>query len=407
MEPTLSRRTALAALATTALLPATALSPATASARDRVRLRLPAPSGPYAVGTTSTHLVDRSRADPYVTDQPYRELMATVTYPARGGGPPAPWLTPGWVEHAETVMQGLMGDLPPGLVDWAGARSYSRFDAHPLPGPVVLVTLGHWFSLGAVRTVMEDLASHGYVVVATDPTYETPVRFPDRLVPVHDAALPPPGAEVTSPAFFAYVRTIYRSRVADARFALDALGAAPGLPEPLRRSLRTGPVGVVGGGTGAGLAALQLAHDDPRVAAAAVGDSAVGWPTPDGTAPITTVVEDGLDGPVLAVLPGAVDRDPLWDRQWTGLRGWRRELEVREGGHAWLTDLQTVLPQVVRGLDLPTDHFAPALGTADPASVLAARRTYLRAFFDLHLRGRDHHLLDAPSPRHRVVRFVR
>ncbi|RKT55015.1 hypothetical protein [Saccharothrix australiensis] len=419
MDTTVSRRRLFAggaALAATTLLPGVAAArgaPADTAARGRPpRPRLPAPTGPFTVGTTTAHLVDRARPDPYVPAQPYRELAVGISYPAGGPArqPVAPWLTPGWARESATVMQGIMGELSPGLVDWAGARSHSRVDApaHPAAGPVVLVVLGHWFSHGALRTVIEGLAARGYVVVACDPTFETPVEFPGgRLVPPHPGALPPAGEEPGSPAFLAYIRGLYRGRVADARFVLDAVADAPGLPPGLRAVLRTDRVGVVGGGTGAGLACLQLAHDDPRVAAVAVGDLRVGWPTADGPVPIAAVTEHGLDRPVLAVHPGATDRDPLWERQWAVLRGWRRELELRDGGHAWLTDFQTVLPDVARGLGLPGDHFASAIGGAHPPGVVAARRAYLSAFFDLHLRGRDHGLLDGPSPRHRQIRFVR
>ncbi|MEO3819023.1 hypothetical protein [Plantactinospora sp. B24E8] len=41
------------------------------------RPRLPAPTGPYPVGTTELHLVDHDRADPWVADRP-RELMISL-----------------------------------------------------------------------------------------------------------------------------------------------------------------------------------------------------------------------------------------------------------------------------------------------------------------------------------------
>jgi hypothetical protein len=40
-------------------------------------LSLPVPSGPYAVGTVTARLVDRSRHDPWTPSQPYRELMVS------------------------------------------------------------------------------------------------------------------------------------------------------------------------------------------------------------------------------------------------------------------------------------------------------------------------------------------
>src|SRR3954454_20229641 len=51
--------------------------------RGSVRLTLPEPSGPCPVGAVSLRLVDASRSDPWVTSQPYRELMIGIRYPAR------------------------------------------------------------------------------------------------------------------------------------------------------------------------------------------------------------------------------------------------------------------------------------------------------------------------------------
>ena len=48
----------------------------------------------------------------------------------------------------------------------------------------------------------------------------------------------------------------------------------------------------------------------------------------------------------------------------------------------------------------------PWIGTIDPGSTVAAERAYIGAFFDLHLRHRDNHLLDGPSPRYPDVQFL-
>ena len=60
------------------------------------RLTLPAPTGDLSVGTTSLHLVDTSRPDPWVPNVPFRELMVQLWYPAHDvdDHPRAPWLTP-------------------------------------------------------------------------------------------------------------------------------------------------------------------------------------------------------------------------------------------------------------------------------------------------------------------------
>lgn len=424
-SPHLSRRRLLgggASLAVAAaLLPS---APATAGATAPPRphpdrplpVRLPAPTGPHQVGTTTLHLVDRSRHDPYLTTQPYRELMVNITYPATdtGGYPVGRWLTPGWAASTDEVMQNMTGGLSPRLVDWAGTPAHAYVDApvSRVAGgrPVLLYTVGHWGSYSMNRASIEDLASRGYVVVSFDPTYETPVVFPGgRMVGVHQAASPP-DAPVTSARFLQYIRAIYGGRMDDAQFVLDGLSALNAgrnpdaarrpLPRGLPGSLDLSRTGAFSGGAGAGLISLQLMHEDRRVDAVAIGDTDVSWPTDNGPAPIMPVVERGSNRPVFAINPASAyaDPDPLWDQMWNRLRGWRLEVELRGGGPIWLSDFQSILPQVRRGLGLPEDTYVDYLGTVDPAKAVAAQRAYLAAFFDLHLCRRDNHLLDGPSP---------
>lgn len=102
----LTRRSVLgAALASGAAAPlAAGAGPAWAGpdrpARTPERLTLPAPTGPHPVGTVPLHLVDRSRPDPVAGPGHFRELMATVWYPARNVGrfPVAPWIPAGALE---------------------------------------------------------------------------------------------------------------------------------------------------------------------------------------------------------------------------------------------------------------------------------------------------------------------
>lgn len=79
-----------------------AVSPKTGvRAAGLARLVLPAPSGPYAVGTVALRLVDHARPDPWVASQPYRELMVSAFYPARDAAayPVAPQMSPAAAKH--------------------------------------------------------------------------------------------------------------------------------------------------------------------------------------------------------------------------------------------------------------------------------------------------------------------
>src|SRR4051812_4959018 len=66
-------------------------------------LELPSPTGPYPVGRRTLHSVDRHRIDPWVPTAGNRELMVTVSYPARSAsGLPAAYMTD---EEAQLLLE--------------------------------------------------------------------------------------------------------------------------------------------------------------------------------------------------------------------------------------------------------------------------------------------------------------
>ncbi|MFH8738435.1 hypothetical protein [Streptomyces sp. NPDC017964] len=115
------RRMLGAALAAGAAVPLAAVAgPAwadpAAAAPTSTRLRLPAPTGPHPVGTVQLHLVDRSRPDDIAGPGHFRELMATVWYPARDVEryPVAPWMPAGALQAflADAGFSGFLRGAP-------------------------------------------------------------------------------------------------------------------------------------------------------------------------------------------------------------------------------------------------------------------------------------------------------
>jgi hypothetical protein len=74
--------------------------------------------------------------------------------------------------------------------------------------------------------------------------------------------------------------------------------------------------------------------------------------------------------------------------------------------HGSFQDLQTGAPQIAQALGLPPGTFEPLIGTIDRDRSIAAQRAYIAAFFDLHLRHRNDHLLEGPSPQYPEIEFV-
>jgi dienelactone hydrolase len=394
----LRRRSVLTA-ALAAGLGLTATAPAGAHRRPARGYVLPAPTGPEHVGTVSLHLRDTTRIDPWAPARTASEIMVQLWYPARNSPdhPPAPWLSPGAVPHfAETFgfpAERIRATVTHGRT---GAPVARRRGGHP----VLLYSPGLGGGRGTGTALVEDLASHGYLVVTIDHTHDaSEVEFPDGRVEV--AALPPE-LDDDVVALVAGVRT------ADARFVLDRLAAldAGGNPDAGRRRLPDGlaggldlkRAGMFGHSLGGSTAAAAM-HADPRLKAGA---------DLDGTL-VGAGALAGTDRPFLLFSsdhgPGA--EDPTWNTFWAGQRGWKRQIELRGSAHGSFNDGAVLYPQAAASLGLTPEQLAETVGTLDPHRSVSVQRTYLRAFFDRHLRYRDGRLLQGAHPRFPEVEFRR
>jgi dienelactone hydrolase len=369
-----------------------------------VRLSLPAPTGPDAVGTVTARLVDSSRHDPWVTSQPYRELMVSVFYPAStvAGHPLGPQMTPGAARHFDASLADVHEGwgVPEGRADWGATLTHAHRDAPARPGPhpVVLYSpgLGDPRTLGT--TLAEDLASRGYVVVTVDHTYDaSEVEFPGgRVEPFR---IPLDGDVIAT------LRKVVSVREADTRFVLDRL---PSLPGGLGAALDLSRIGMFGQSAG-GFTALQTLRDDPRVRAAADLDGTVGFDQDDGGPGLSPLAEDGLRRPYLLMGSQPSDHHTVrsWEALWSHSTGPKLDLHLRGAEHGSYTDLESLVPQLVKSAGLPPGAAYQDTGWAEPTRAVGDERAYLAAFFDHWLRDRPEPLLDGPSPRRPEITFVR
>jgi predicted dienelactone hydrolase len=356
MTTALTRRHLLAAtLATGAAIPLGGTRPSAAWAGTR--LTLPRPTGPHPIGTVSLHLAGRDR-----------EVMASIWYPAGRDAqryPPAAWMD-------AAALRALMvgNDLDPDGV--TGPRTAGREGAPVLRAlgrrPVVLYSHGAGGHRSEATIVVQELASHGYVVVTVDHA-DSYTEFPGgRLrVPVDVPVYP-------------------WDHVHDVRFVLDrvedlAAGRNPDagrrrLPDGLGAALDLRRVGMFGWSKGATATALTM-NVDRRVRAGLSLDGPM-----ESQPPVT-----GLNRPFM--LMTAVFRrgtDPL-DRFWSLLGGWRLNVQARRAEHDSYIDNPWLLAQLGAG----PEGLKPRLG-------VRIQQAYPLAFFDLHLRNRRQRLLEGPSP---------
>jgi predicted dienelactone hydrolase len=136
-----------------------------ATRRRRLMPRFPSPTGPYPVGTATRRITDMNRPVHLLRDEPGRALFVRLWYPAEDPGtkPEALWADLRDAAGLPPPMRLLMAYL-------RNVRTSSRRDApfaRSIP-PRGLVVYSHGLvSFAAENTaLMEDLASHGYVVMA-------------------------------------------------------------------------------------------------------------------------------------------------------------------------------------------------------------------------------------------------
>lgn len=407
---------------------------AAVAARDRApaaHLTLPAPTGPYPVGTTDLHLIDHSRANPWMASPAHRELMISLWYPATDVRRVslAPHMLPGAAAHFGSAAGAgsTLYKIPADSVDFAATRTGGHEGAPVArpkrPYPVVLYSPGAGDPRSWGTTLVQDLASRGYVVVTIDHTYDaSEVEFPDGRVV--GGLLQQLFGEVEQPSDFeALAAKIFAVRAADTRFVLDQLTAldsgtnpdAEGRPLPAGVAgaldlRRTGMLGVSAGG----LTALQSMDDDPRLKAAVdIGGSIEPAPVP-----LWPVAQHGLDRPFMLIGNPPFDEEhpamdhhqtPSWQMLWDKSSGWRADVQLKGAkGEDSYKDSVPLIPQIARQLGLPASFVTQAVGTIDLNRAVPTEEALVAAFFDRWLRGGRHdQVLDGPDPRFPDITYIR
>lgn len=361
--------------------------------------RVPAPSGPYAVGTQTLELVDSGRREIYSEGAGGpRRFLVQIWYPARPerNARPAPWMKDApIVAPAIAEWLGLPGFFLDHL-ELARTSAYADAPLDPSGAPYPLLIFSHgWGGFRAQNTFqMQELASHGYVVVGMEHTYGAVVTvFPDGEVAYNEPAALPDG--VPQAEYEAAARRLVQQWVGDMAFTLDTL-AAWSRDDPTGRftgSLDANQVGVLGHSTGGG-AAVEFCATDARCAAGLGMDV---WMTPVSEA----TLDAGVDQPFLFLFsehwPTAKNQ-ALFDRLRRQSNPADRTVTILGADHYDFSDLPALSP------------LAPQLGLKGPipgARVQHIINAYSLAFLDQVLKDEPAMLMASPSPAYPEVRFDR
>ena len=246
---------------------------------------LPKPTGPYATGTRVEHLVDPVRMETHVAGslRP-REIMVQIWYPASPNHQPFA----SYRDRRETtLLSSYLGVLQ--------THSYRNADVATsgAPFPVLLFNPA-WAGHRTQNTYqVEDLASHGFIVVGVDHTYNSgPVAFPDgRVIGPTDGHDISDFQDTTVAQQIAFGGREVAIEADDDVLVLNTLSAANIDPRsPWFHRVDVNDAGTFGHSFG-GAVAAEVCYQDPRVKAALNED---GWMFGD-------VATRGLDKPYMVM----------------------------------------------------------------------------------------------------------
>ncbi len=241
----------------------------------------PTPTGNYPVGTLSEVWTDTERKEIYGDDPAQSRTFVTQTwYPADPNSPAgerAEYIPTG--RKASRSIAGRLG-LPFFVLDHVDLIQTNSFvNRSPADGqfPILIFSHGYNSFRGQSTTIMEDLASHGYIVVSMSHSYGSAVTiFPDGRIVFHN----PDTLIGTGEVLRETGLKLGDQWGGDIKFIIDQLEAQQiDATHLLNGRLDLENLGVFGHSTGGGVA-LNVCAQDSRCKATMGLDAWLG-PTPD------------------------------------------------------------------------------------------------------------------------------
>lgn len=355
------------------------------------QLLIPAPNGRYAVGYTTSKLIDEARADPYDLDHGKRAVMISAFYPIDRSickdTITLPYMP---LKTAQTLDAGLVYFGLPKMFTTIkmqvaaaapddAAKAFGTF-------PLVLFSPGLTSSRHQYNALAQRIASDGFTVVSMDSAHETTsIEYPDgtHLLGKPLAHWDPQNTERHE--------ELLATRVADARFVLSQLGRldvvktfVPGAEQ----AFDVGKAAIVGHSFGGATAVSALMQDGRFVGALNMDGSQYG-PLADTEMPVLLF---GRGEPS----PRNRANNATWQPLWEHLKGRRWEVNLGESEH--LTFCDTPLLVKLSGVE-KSGVIVKMVGGLDGERALEIVAAYVVAFLGVVLRGEDGGLLEGRGGR--------
>lgn len=376
--------------------------------------RFPQPTGPFSIGTQTFAWTDASRPEPFTTDpDDRRQLAVQVWYPAREAGQPESYLASAEplrvLAKRFRIPAFLLGNI-------ARAPTHTFKDAVAAEGrfPVLVHPGGFSGFRNASQFWIEDLVSHGYVVIGLDEpgTSAATILSDGRII---DAADKSDYDQYMPLALFRAPELVPRLNgvslpggivpylADDLRFVLDQLDQLDRQDPVLAGHLDMVRAGVFGMSLGGYVAPEACARDQRFRACLAVDAGKT-----------ASVAAEGLTQPLMIISRDAeVMRDERrqaggWpDAEIRHTTGAQRALFQNNRADAYFVTMNGMYH--VNWTDAPI--WSPLVrwlglaGPIDPYEGFRQTNAYTLAFFDRHLKGKASPLLESPGSKGPHVRL--
>jgi len=373
---------------------------------------LPVPSGTRGIGRKTLQWTDSARFEPLAPDRRNRELVVDIWYPAEPRtGPVAQYINFAAFDQAlgTTGLRSLLGAPAADLVRAGGVQTHAiegaPFARRVNRSPVLIFSHGMGTVTQLYTAQIEDLVSHGYIVVAITHPYDAWLTtFPDgRFIPFERNRREAAGNSEEEQ--IAYENTRVEWWANDIRFVLNELASQSqnrSAAKPFAGHLDLQRVGAFGHSVG-GRAAARACQLDGRLRACADQDGVARM--------IPFYVNErgsGMDQPFLLIerqrtTPPTDDelrQMGLTRLEALGLVGQlraQRDAALGATGGSYRVVLDFSQTDHMSFSDLPMLQARDSSEAAVRTRVFRVTSTYTRAFFDKALRGMKAPLLDGEA----------
>lgn len=215
----------------------------------------PKPTGPFSVGYKSFEFTDEKRDDPYNPGHK-RRLKVTVWYPSQDHLKLESYGSEERISMERTLKDEKIApsDLKTFMEQFDRLKVYKSANANAAKGkfPVILFEHGYGATSGSYQSLIQELVSHGYIVVATHHPYiADDVLFKNGTEALQDVE------KVKKD------NTLIKTALDDVLFVLGSLSQM----SPLSQHMDLGKIGMLGHSLG-GIITIKTVKADKRIKAA-------------------------------------------------------------------------------------------------------------------------------------------